>query len=202
MEDENVFFEETKTPDNLIDVYKEMMALERTKAAIYSNLWTILVTSLAALFSIFLSNKVTYYWILLIMPFFIGVWGVFAIFNFLYLKVLRRYIEVIEDSISINTINNFESKLWFKDIFKNSINIITKKLFWILLIIPIVLLIYIGFQFKNIPKINNIENLFYYFLLAGYYASVFLFWGIISWIAHNSYKNLFSKIECLNEKKK
>lgn len=106
---------------NTIEVYKAMVAMEGRKSNIYSNLWTILFTSLAAILGFFYSKPETNYMILPVIPVLIAVWAAFICFNHFYLTALRTYIRAIEKSFTISVKVGDDSKLWFKDVFPFSI---------------------------------------------------------------------------------
>ena len=123
--------QQTKMDDGkYIELYKEIFEVERTKAGIYSNLWTFLVGVITTLFGLYYhsknlvvqvqSNQVQSNLVsqvqssterhvqvhgeiyILIIPFFVMIWSAFVIFNYMYLQTTRGFLRKLEEKIFEN----------------------------------------------------------------------------------------------------
>ena len=161
----------------LIHLYKEMLALERTKAGIYANLWTFLFTGIAALVSIFISKPESNYGFLLIIPVIFAVWGAFAIFNWLYLYTLRKYIATLEGIISEAFSDTGVVEYWFKNIFKGAISrkasVFLLVIIGVLILLGIVLLVDVCLKHQD-WNIGPLSVLAYLGIMGGLYVVIIL----------------------------
>lgn len=104
---------DSQNKDEMLATYQAMMALERQKASIYSNLWTFLFSGIILLLGFYYrSDNPDSFKILLAVPPVILIWLHFILFNHFYLRNLREYINFIEEKLKLRP-------SWFRDIFES-----------------------------------------------------------------------------------
>lgn len=119
--------------------YEALCGTERTKSNTYSHIFTIAITIIVALVSLYASNPVVNSKILLVIPIVLLVWFSFVLYNMLYLRIIRLRLAFIEKKLKEKEPedkgqNKDEIPQWFSGIYPK---IVTKGLSRILIVVNI-----------------------------------------------------------------